>query len=51
MRHATVVAVHHSWRVIDGRLRIDRRVRQSPERAYDIDFFEEFARAAGWRIP
>ena len=23
-------------------------VRQSPERAYDIGFFDEFARAAGW---
>jgi hypothetical protein len=23
-------------------------VRQSPERAYDIAFFDEFARAAGW---
>jgi hypothetical protein len=23
-------------------------VRQSPEGAYDIGFFDEFARAAGW---
>ena len=23
-------------------------VRQSPERAYDIAFFDEFARVAGW---
>ena len=23
-------------------------VRQSPDRAYDIAFFDEFARAAGW---
>jgi hypothetical protein len=26
-------------------------VRQSPERAYDIAFFDEFARAAGWSKP
>ena len=30
---------------------IDRRVRQSPEQAYDIDFFDSFAAEAGWRIP
>jgi hypothetical protein len=23
-------------------------VRQSPEHAYDVTFFDEFARAAGW---
>jgi hypothetical protein len=28
--------------------KIDEMVRQSPERAYDIAFFDEFARAAGW---
>ena len=28
--------------------KIDEMVRQSPERAYDITFFDEFARAAGW---
>ncbi len=41
------------WRILVGEdaHEIDRRVRQSPEHAYDIDFFEEFARAAGWRIP
>jgi NAD(P)-dependent dehydrogenase (short-subunit alcohol dehydrogenase family) len=41
------------WRILVGEdaQEIDRRVRQSPEHAYDIDFFEEFARAAGWRIP
>jgi hypothetical protein len=26
-------------------------VRRSPERAYDLDFFESFAAKAGWRIP
>ena len=30
--------------------RLDELVRQSPERAYDIDFFEGFACEAGWRI-
>ena len=41
------------WRILVGEdaQEIDRRVRGAPERAYDIDFFEEFARAAGWRIP
>ena len=28
--------------------KIDEMVRQSPERGYDIAFFDEFARAAGW---
>jgi hypothetical protein len=28
--------------------KIDEMVRQSPDRAYDIAFFDEFARAAGW---
>src|SRR5437764_4565421 len=32
MRHATVVPVHHSWRVIDRRLRIDRRRRRRVDR-------------------
>jgi NAD(P)-dependent dehydrogenase (short-subunit alcohol dehydrogenase family) len=41
------------WRILVGEdaHEIDRRVREAPERAYDIDFFEEFASAAGWRIP
>jgi hypothetical protein len=26
-------------------------VRRSPERAYDVDFFEQFAREVGWRLP
>ena len=30
---------------------IDELVRQSPERAYDLDFFESFAAKAGWRVP
>jgi NAD(P)-dependent dehydrogenase (short-subunit alcohol dehydrogenase family) len=41
------------WRILvgDDAHKIDERVRRSPEQAYDIDFFEAFARAAGWRIP
>ena len=38
------------WRILVGAdaHKIDEMVRQSPERAYDISFFDEFARAAGW---
>ena len=38
------------WRILVGAdaYKIDEMVRQSPERAYDITFFDEFARAAGW---
>jgi NAD(P)-dependent dehydrogenase (short-subunit alcohol dehydrogenase family) len=41
------------WRILvgDDAHEIDERVRQAPEQAYDVDFFEAFARAAGWRIP
>ena len=41
------------WRILVGEdaHKIDERVRRSPERAYDIEFFEEFAREAGWRLP
>ena len=41
------------WRILVGEdaHEIDGRVRHAPERSYDIEFFEEFARAAGWRIP
>jgi NAD(P)-dependent dehydrogenase (short-subunit alcohol dehydrogenase family) len=41
------------WRILVGEdaHQIDEMVRQSPERAYDIDFFEGFAARAGWRIP
>jgi len=38
------------WRILVGpdAHKIDEMVRQSPERAYDLAFFDEFARAAGW---
>jgi NAD(P)-dependent dehydrogenase (short-subunit alcohol dehydrogenase family) len=41
------------WRILVGEdaHQIDEMVRQSPERAYDLDFFESFAAKAGWRIP
>jgi hypothetical protein len=41
------------WRILVGKdaHQIDERVRRSPEQAYDLDFFESFAREAGWRIP
>jgi len=40
------------WRILVGEdaRRIDDLVRQSPERAYDIEFFESFATEVGWRI-
>jgi NAD(P)-dependent dehydrogenase (short-subunit alcohol dehydrogenase family) len=41
------------WRILvgpDAEI-IDEMVRTSPERAYDADFFEEFAKKAGWRLP
>ena len=38
------------WRILVGAdaHKIDEMVRQSPEPAYDIAFFDEFARAARW---
>ena len=40
------------WRILVGEdaQKLDERVRQAPERAYDVDFFESFAREAGWRL-
>ena len=40
------------WRILVGEdaRRIDDLVRQSPERAYDVDFFGSFATGVGWRI-
>ncbi len=40
------------WRILVGEdaKKIDARVREDPEHAYDADFFERFARDAGWRI-
>jgi hypothetical protein len=40
------------WRILvgDDAHRLDDLVRQSPEQAYDVDFFERFAREAGWGV-
>src|ERR1700737_5115993 len=40
------------WRILVGEdaQRIDDLVRQSPERAHDVDFFESFATEVGWRL-
>jgi NAD(P)-dependent dehydrogenase (short-subunit alcohol dehydrogenase family) len=40
------------WRILVGKdaHRIDEMVRQSPEQAYDLDFFQRFATASGWRL-
>src|ERR1041384_4826776 len=41
-----------SWRILvgDDAHRLDQRVRQSPEKAYDLDFYQSFAAEVGWRI-
>ena len=41
------------WRILVGSdaHKIDELVRRSPERAYDVDFFEQLAREVGWRLP
>ena len=40
------------WRILVGAdaREIDERVRRDPERAYDVDFFEDFANHVGWRL-
>jgi NAD(P)-dependent dehydrogenase (short-subunit alcohol dehydrogenase family) len=40
------------WRILVGEdaHKLDARVRQSPERAYDLDFFESVAAEIGWRL-
>jgi len=40
------------WRILvgDDAHRIDQRVREDPEHAYDSAFFEALAREAGWRV-
>ena len=41
------------WRILVGADAqvIDEMVRQSPEEAYELDFFDRFAAKAGWRLP
>lgn len=40
------------WRILVGRdaEMLDERVRANPETAYETDFFQDFAAAAGWRL-
>ena len=40
------------WRILVGEdaKKIDQLVRQSPEQAYDVDFFQRFAVEAGWKV-
>jgi hypothetical protein len=40
------------WRILVGpdAHTIDEMVRASPERAYEPEFFDEFAKKAGWRL-
>jgi NAD(P)-dependent dehydrogenase (short-subunit alcohol dehydrogenase family) len=40
------------WRILvgDDAQRLDERVRQTPEKAYDLDFYQSFAAEAGWRL-
>jgi NAD(P)-dependent dehydrogenase (short-subunit alcohol dehydrogenase family) len=40
------------WRILvgDDAQRLDARVRQSPEQAYDLEFYQSFAAEAGWRL-
>jgi NAD(P)-dependent dehydrogenase (short-subunit alcohol dehydrogenase family) len=40
------------WRILVGNdaERLDERVRQTPERAYDQEFYQSFAQEVGWRL-
>ena len=40
------------WRILvgDDAHRLDERVRQSPDKAYDLDFYQSFAAEVGWRL-
>lgn len=40
------------WRILVGKDadKIDRMVREAPERAYDVDFFQNLAREVGWKL-
>jgi hypothetical protein len=40
------------WRILvgDDAHKLDERVRQTPERAYDVEFFESFAAEVDWRV-
>jgi NAD(P)-dependent dehydrogenase (short-subunit alcohol dehydrogenase family) len=40
------------WRILvgDDANRLDERVRQTPEHAYDVEFYQSFAAEVGWRL-
>src|SRR6202041_1049461 len=40
------------WRILIGHdaHRLDERVRQTPERAYDVEFYQSFVAEVGWRL-
>jgi hypothetical protein len=40
------------WRILvgDDAHHLDERVRQTPERAYDAEFYQSFVAEAGWRL-
>src|SRR5258708_36713988 len=40
------------WRILigDDAHRLDKRVRQTPERAYEPEFYQSFAAEVGWRL-
>jgi NAD(P)-dependent dehydrogenase (short-subunit alcohol dehydrogenase family) len=40
------------WRILVGKdaEKIDRLVREAPERAYDVDFFQNLAKEVGWKL-
>ena len=40
------------WRILvgDDAYRLDERVRQTPERAYEPEFYQSFAAEVGWRL-
>jgi len=40
------------WRILVGEdaHRLDARVRESPERAYDVEFYQSFVKEVGWRL-
>ena len=40
------------WRILvgDDAQRLDERVRQTPERAYEAEFYQSFVKEVGWRV-
>ena len=40
------------WRILvgDDAVRLDERVRQTPDSAYDAEFYQSFAKEVGWRL-